>query len=162
MAMRRRPKRFIVTVKILDIIRPWDFHRGDLLLGWISSAEGGVNGYVWLKLVERYCCYSSVINRHLHFTFVGNASSPACGRVARVPRSYTWSITGRCCGDGAFSVWRGGLLWTCTCQMLSDMICISPAQPHLCNHYDFVLREYNLNFHLLISLWNDSFFQNLF
>lgn len=64
MAMCRRPKRFIVTVKILDIIRPWDFHRGDLLLGLISSAEG-VNGYDWLKLVERYCTLLSLTHTYI-------------------------------------------------------------------------------------------------
>lgn len=89
--MCKRPKRFIVTVKILDIIRPYDFHGGDLLHGWIASAEGGVNGCIWLKLVEWYFCYSSSINTHLHFMFIGNASSPACGRVARMLAEASWA-----------------------------------------------------------------------
>ena len=84
--MYKREK-FVVTVKALALIRPFNFHRGDILHCWISSAEGGVNGCIWLKLVERYLCFSSIINTHTSILcFVGDASLPADGKVARVLR----------------------------------------------------------------------------
>lgn len=103
------------------------FSQGWPINGWIASAEEGVNGCVWLKLIERYFYFSSIINTNLHFTFVGNASSPAYGKVSRVLRIQTKYHGQMLWGQGIFGLKTGRLLWKCTCQMLRDVMCISPT-----------------------------------